>query len=78
MNQSDEQLIKSFNSFKRNVDAHEAKIKNPAFYVLDWESKSEEYRAGIIRKWKKDLLCNQEQLEIAANILNERGVQRGR
>jgi len=75
INQSDEQLIKSLNSFQRNVDEHIAKINNPALYISDWENKSVEYRRGIVRKWEKDLLCNREQLEIAAGILNERGVK---
>ena len=72
--QTDMQLLKSINSYRENVKEHYKKTQNPAKYVLNWETRSERYKIGIINKWEKDISRNQEQLEIAVGVAEERGI----
>jgi SPP1 gp7 family putative phage head morphogenesis protein len=53
--QSDRQIMKSISSWKANIAEHEDKIKNPAKYDRDWDSKTEVQKAGLIRHWKKEV-----------------------
>ena len=72
--QSDEQLLRSINSYSKNVAEHKEKIANPYEYVDDWERRNHAYKAGIIKKWQKDIARNGEQLDIAKGIAVERGL----
>ena len=72
-NQTDFQLSKSINSYYKNVEEHQEKIKNPAKYVENWKNRSEQYKIGIVKKWEKDMFRNQEQLEVALGVAKERG-----
>lgn len=53
--QSDRQILKSISSWKENISEHEDKIKNPAKYDRDWDSKTEVQKAGLIRHWEKEV-----------------------
>ncbi len=72
--QSDQQLLHSILSYSRNVAEHRVKIDNPADYVSDWDYRSDTYKVGIIKKWEKDIIRNNEQLNIAHGIAAERGL----
>lgn len=71
-NQTKKQLRKSINSLIEQVNEHEKKIANPAGSVDNWESKNENYKAGIIRKWEKDKKRNATLGKIALEIWKER------
>lgn len=70
----DKQVLKSIKSFDKNVLEHEEKIKNPSMHVSNWEGRSDQYKQGIIRKWKKDIERNRQQGEIAKGVAIERGL----
>ncbi len=72
--QSNQQLLRSIQSYTRNVAEHQIKINNPADFVSDWENRHDAYKAGIIKKWEKDIIRNNEQLNIARGIATERGL----
>jgi general stress protein YciG len=73
--QDDEKLVKSLNSFKTNVTEHLEKISNPKENAkdIDWNNTSENYKQGLIAKWKKDIKRNDIFAAIAEGILKERG-----
>ena len=73
--QSDKQVLRSARSYYINVVEHKAKIFNPSSYVENWEGRGKNYKAGIAKKWQKDIDRNQELFEIALEILRERGLE---
>ena len=72
--QTDNQLLRSIRSYKASVVEHQRKIDSPADYLENWESRSEAYKAGIVKKWEKDIQRNKEQLEVAVGVSDERGL----
>lgn len=53
--QTDTGLKKSISSWKRNIEAHAEKLKNPAKFDADWDSKTDLQKAGLIRHWEKEI-----------------------
>ena len=73
-NQTDNQLNKSINSFKNNIIEHQHKIAKPSDYIENWNDRNENYKNGMIEKWKKDILRNKNQLDVALGAARERGL----
>jgi len=71
-NYDNEKLIKSINSHKKRIIEHEDKIKNPQKYVSSWETHREEYKMGLIKRWKKEIENFQYQIKMAEETLNGR------
>ncbi len=46
---------KAIKSYKKQIDKHSDKIKNPQNYIPDWEHKSEQYKNGVINYWEKEI-----------------------
>lgn len=66
------QLEKSISSFPKTIDEHIDKINHPEKYCNEWGKMEERERDGLLRKWKKDLQRNQEEMEIAISVLKEK------
>lgn len=74
--QSDRQLMKSISSWKTNIAEHEDKIKNPAKYDQDWDSKTDVQKAGLIRHWEKEVRHFEDNIkEAEAEIVKRMGAQ---
>lgn len=72
MAKSKKELQKSIVSRTAQVERHAEKIQHPEKYVSDWESRDPRYKAGLIRKWEKDMTRNAEQAEIELAVFKER------
>ena len=72
--QTDLQLQKSVSSFTKNIEEHKDKIASPPKFIDNWSQRSEQYKTGIINKWEKDILRNEEQLAVALGVAKERGL----
>ena len=77
-NQTPQELEKSIKSFKQIVLIHEDKVAHPEQYVFDWDKRSEEYRTGIIKKWKKEILNHKRLIEKGASFLENKGENDGK
>ncbi len=62
-------LKKSVNSYNETIKLHYKKIENPWEYCTDWNSRSEQYKAGLIKDWNKDIKRNKEQRDIALALI---------
>ena len=66
------QLEKSIRSFTKRIIEHQDKLRHPEKYCKDWENMDDREKEGLLRKWKKDLRRNEEELEIAKGVLEEK------
>ena len=74
--QTDAHLQKSIKSWQSVVDTHKDKISNPAKYDENWNNKSEQHRAGLIKHWQKEVRNTEKNIEEAENELKKRGHDR--
>ncbi len=71
--QTDSQLGKSIASWKRNIEQHEAKIREPEKYAKDWDSLPDFRKDGLINHWKKEIHFFKTNIKDAENELEKRG-----
>ena len=69
---TEKQLKKSIASHNKEVEIHRDKIANPEKYVKDWDSKTEQEKDGLLRKWRKDMKRNAEQAVVEEEAYKER------
>lgn len=72
LKKNENRLKKSIKSHEEQVAEHIDKLKHPEKYDADWENKSEREKAGLLKKWRRDLLRNAEQAEIERRALDEK------
>ena len=72
LGKSKKQLQRSIISRVSQVERHAEKIRSPELYITDWETKDPRYKAGLLRKWEKDMRRNAEQAEIELAVFKER------
>ena len=72
MNKTKKQLQKSIISRTAEVERHAEKIQFPEKYVSDWSQRDERERAGLLKKWEKDMIRNAEQAEIELEVFERR------
>jgi len=72
MNKTKSQLQKSIVNRVAQVERHADKIQHPESYVADWASQDQQYQAGLLRKWEKDMIRNAEQAEIEIAAFEKR------
>lgn len=53
--QEERRNTKAINSYKKQIERHQHKIDNPQDYVQDWDSKSEQYKNGLLNYWRKEI-----------------------
>lgn len=70
--QSERQLKKSIASWKANVDKHMDKVKHPEIYDIDWNSKDERQKSGLINHWKKEIRTLENNINDAETELRKR------
>lgn len=66
------QLQRGINSLQDQIDAHLAKIANPADAVDDWEGMGSQEQDGLLSKWQGDVARQQAQQSILQDLLNGR------
>lgn len=66
------QIVKGIRSIERQLTDHEQWLANPDAKVDDWLVRDERYRAGLLRRWQRDVQRHREQIEILNGILAER------
>ena len=71
--QKDGQLMKSIKSWQANIEQHKKKLANPAEFDVDWDSKSAEQKAGLIKHWQKEIRHFEENVKEAEDELKKRG-----
>lgn len=69
--QSEKELKKSQKSYQKQINIHKKKIANPAIYIEKWDTKSEEYKQGIITRWTKEIKYFENTLKYIEVKLNE-------
>lgn len=72
LNKSEARLQKSINSHEAQVDIHADKLANPEKYDKNWNSKTQQEKDGLLKKWQKDMQRNAEQLTIEKEVFKER------
>lgn len=71
--QKDGQLMKSIKSWQANIEQHKKKLANPAEFDVDWDSKSAEQKAGLIKHWQKEIRNFESNVRAAEDELKKRG-----
>jgi len=74
VDRTDQELLKSIESFEKNVIEHEQKISEPYDVAPDWDAWDERKQIGQIKQWIQHRDKSQEQIEILQGILKERGI----
>lgn len=64
-----EKAIKSKQAGKRGLETHLDKIENPSKYVKDWDSRSEAYKQGLIKKWQNEVKNAAEEIDVLRGII---------
>lgn len=70
--QTEKELLKGMRKEQKKIDLHLDKIAHPEKYVDDWENRNEQYKKGIIEKWKKDIRNHRLQVELRKEELARR------
>ena len=72
LNKSKQRLQKSIKSHEEQVVLHADKIANPEKYDKNWNSKTQQEKDGLLKKWRKDMQRNAEQAAIEKEVFKER------
>ena len=72
-NQSSNSLKRAMRKYESKISEHEAKIKDPAAYVPDWETKDVREQTGLIRHWQKEIRNFEQSINDRIDELKERG-----
>lgn len=59
----EKQKAKAKRSLTKRIEEHQHKIDNPQLYVKDWNTKSEQYKQGIVNYWKKEIINYENQIK---------------
>lgn len=71
--QTTKHLEKSVSSWKKNAELHKDKIAHPEKYDADWDSKTDEHKAGLINHWNKELRNFETNIKDAEDEITKRG-----
>ena len=72
MEKTDTQLDKSIRSHEKQVAEHQEKINNPEKYAPKWSKMEKKAQEGLLKRWAKDIVKNQEAAEIENKVREER------
>lgn len=72
VNHKKNSLQKSIASHISQVERHADKIKNPSAYDVNWDTKTQQQKNGLLHKWEKDMKRNAEQAEVEIAVWKER------
>ena len=65
-------LLKSIRSHNKEVALHQDKLLHPEKYDAGWNSKTQNEKDGLLKKWRKDMQRNAEQAEVERQTYLER------
>lgn len=68
----DSGLSKTVDSLSSQIKKHQEKVKKPAAFDPDWDSYTEEHKAGLIKHWKHEIKIFNEQMNAADAELQRR------
>lgn len=68
----DSGLSKTVDSLSSQIKKHQEKVKKPAAFDADWDSYTEEHKAGLIKHWKHEIKIFNEQMNAADAELQRR------
>ena len=74
----DREIRKSIASFQKRITEHLGYIENPESKIADFASKSEDYRKGVVQKWRWDIERHKAQSQVLRGVLDERGSNNGK
>lgn len=66
-------IKKGIRSLEKRIAEHESKIRNPEKHYPDWNSLSEEKKAGYAVHWKKEICTFKKSIQNRVDELKERG-----
>jgi hypothetical protein len=66
------QLRKGIRSIRAQIEQHERWIGDPSSKVENWRGRDPRYQDGLMRKWRKDIERQREQMDILEGILEEK------
>lgn len=73
LKQKDSELLKSIESWKKNIEEHTEWISNPPSHDKLWNSKNDMQRNGLIRHWEKEIKTFKKDIAEAEAELAKRG-----
>lgn len=71
--QNSKQLKKSIASWQDNLAEHRDKIKHPDRYDVEWDSKDDTRKAGLLKHWNKEIRIFESNIKEAMEELKKRG-----
>ena len=72
-NQESSSLKRAIKKYKKRIDEHNEKIKNPEKYIEDWQSLSSMKQEGLKRHWNKEIRNFNNSIDDRVAELKERG-----
>lgn len=73
INQESNSLKRAIRKYNKHIEQHYEKINNPEKYISDWNEKSEEGKAGLIKHWNKEIRNWNTSIEDRITELRKRG-----
>ena len=74
-NQTPNQLRKGIRSLNKDLELHLKKIEHPEEYCVDWHSRDERAKIGLIKHWFHEIKTFKESIQSRVCELNRRGEQ---
>lgn len=71
--QSINQLKKGIRSYKKQIEMHKIKIKNPSDYYKDWDKYSDDIKKGHINHWKDEIRIFEKNIKDNNDEISKRG-----
>ncbi len=65
------QRRKSLASIESQSNTHKKKVSDPRAFVPDWDARSQQYRDGLLAKWKTEIDNFNMQADILKGLGNE-------
>lgn len=72
-NQTPNQIRKGIRSLNKEIKLHLEKIDNPEKSCVDWNSRNERAKKGLIRHWKKEIEDMKKSIQNRIEELKKRG-----
>mgnify|MGYP001114899057 CR=1 FL=1 len=66
-------LIRAMRKYEQRIEEHKSYIDNPESHCPDWNSYSEQKKAGLIRHWNKEINNFRESIQNRIDELKKRG-----
>lgn len=78
LNYTDNALKRSIRKIEKQIIIHKDKLNKPERYVDDWENRGEDYKKGLLNKWRKEISRFENDIEDRIKELEKRGINHER